>query len=164
MWLERNITPRFFQPAASFNNNVPYYKASLKLTSLSWQDYLAQRDATLAPFNVPAEPRIDWVYNPIGKRSLGIYASYDDYIGRLHDADTYLRLLRLQLALRLAQVPSGQVAGFLKQLDAPYCAPCSDFSWNAETRALAFQPYNKDGLAGRVPPSAYLPEAAAQRH
>jgi len=160
-WLEKNISSTFVQPNASFNDEVPFYKAWLKLTSLSWEDYLAQRDATLAPFKKSATPRIDWIYNPVGKSSSDFKPSYDEYIGRFHDADTYLRLVRLQLELRLAEVPSGQVADFLKQLDAPYCAPCSDFSWDAQTRKLSFQPYGKQ-LAGRAPFSADLPEAAAQ--
>jgi hypothetical protein len=161
-WLEQNILTAFFKPNATFNSYAPQYKAWLKLTSLSWNDYLAQRDATLAPFNEPAKPGIDWIYNPSGKASR-VLIPYDDYVGRLHDIDTYLRLIRLQLELRLAQIPSAQVAGFLKQLNVPYCTPCSDFSWDAPTHTLSFQPYNKQ-LAGRVPPWVHLPEPAAQVH
>ena len=162
-WLEENISSIFFQPNASLNDEVPFYKAWLKLTELSWPDYLAQRDATLASFKKPAGLQINWIYNPVGKRFSTYSISPAEYIGRLHDADTYLRLVRLQLELRLAEVPSGQVAGYLKQLDAPYCAPCSDFSWNPQARQLSFQPYGEQ-LAGRVLPSARLPEAAAPAH
>lgn len=162
-WLEENIQSIFLQPNASFNDNIPFYKTWLKLTDLSWKDYLAQRDVMLAPFKKPAKLQMDWIYNPVGKKSSTHLMAPAEYIGRLHDADTYLRLIRLQLELRLAEMLSGQVADFLKQLDAPYCAPCSDFSWDAQTRQLSFHPCSEQ-LAGWVPPSATLPEPAAPAH
>jgi hypothetical protein len=106
----------------------------------------------------------------------------DDYPKRMRDGDAYLRLVRLQLELRLAAIPYAQIPGFLKQLDEPYCAPCSDFAWNAQTHTLSFQPYAKEppyftasaylrlvsleSNLSEEPPyftaSAYLPEPAAQ--
>jgi hypothetical protein len=69
-------------------------------------------------------------------------------------------MIRLQLELRLANLPSEEMPAFLEKLDEPYCSPCSDFSWNAETRMLSFQPYlenEKGGITRFVSASVYVP-------
>ncbi|MDR2709920.1 MAG: hypothetical protein LBB65_01030 [Burkholderiales bacterium] len=158
-WLEQNVRTFFFQPNATFNYSVPIFEAWLKLSDLSWKDYLVQRDAVLTPLYDLSDPSIGWIYNPVGKDYSKYPYLYDDYVGRLHDLDTYLRLVRLQLELRLAKIPSDEIPAFIEHLDEPYCAPCSDFSWVAETRMLSFQPYAKHGLSRQTPPSVYVPEA-----
>lgn len=162
-WLERNIETLFFQPNASFNYFTPVYKTWLKLTDLPWNDYIKQRDETLAPLADASKPGIDWIYNPHGKRQrlLLVYV-WDDYVVRVHDFDTYLRMVRLQLELRLAKTPSSEIPAFIAQ-DKAFCSPCSDFSWNAETRMLSFQPIAKGGLSARIPASVYVPEPITKK-
>ncbi|MCL2872853.1 MAG: hypothetical protein FWF41_07775 [Betaproteobacteria bacterium] len=162
-WLERNVEVLFFLPQATFNYLAPVYKTWLKLTDLPWKDYIEQRDGTLAALADLYNPGIDFIYNPVGKRQyrLVVYV-WDDYVVRIHDFDTYLRMVRLQLELRLAKTPSAEIPAFIAQ-DKDFCSPCSDFSWNAETRMLSFQPLNSGRLSGRVPPSVYVPEPATKK-
>ncbi|MCL2296969.1 MAG: hypothetical protein FWC38_09750 [Proteobacteria bacterium] len=161
-WLEQNAKAFFHPPVATFNYSVPFYQAWLNLTDLSWKDYIEQRDQVLTPLAELTEPRIGWIYNPVGKAQTRLLLSlWNDYVGRLHDLDTYLRLVRLQLELRLAKMSSEDVPSFIEKLDEAYCAPCSDFSWDVKTRMLSFQPYvkkEKGGLTRFAPALVYVPE------
>jgi hypothetical protein len=158
-WLERNVWVLFFQPNASFNRDVSFYKTWLKLADLSWTDYIAQRDEVLAPLADFSKPGIDWIYNPIGKEVRGQYVYiWDEYVGRIHDLDAYLRLVRLQLELRLAKISSDEIPAFINQQNEAYCSPCSGFSWDAETRMLSFQPYNEKNFSRFSSSSVYVPE------
>lgn len=158
-WLWLNFPNIFIKPNAAFNYAVPFYKAWLKLADLSWQDYLDQRDEVLALLEERYKPGIGWVYNPVWKNQLhqGLYM-FDEHFGRLRDLDAYLRMVRLQLELRLANLPPEEIPSFIEQLDEVYCAPCTDFSWDAETRMLSFQPYDEKWFTRFVPASVYVPE------
>ncbi|MDR0250427.1 MAG: hypothetical protein LBI35_03820 [Burkholderiales bacterium] len=158
-WLDRNGQALFFQPNATLNYYVPFYKTWLKLTDLSWKDYIEQRDEALAPLVALSEPGVGWIYNPVGKRqSHSLIYVWDEYVGRLYDLGTYLRMVRLQLELRLAKIPSEEIPAFIEQLDEAYCAPCSDFSWDTETRTLSFQPYNEKAFTRHASTSVYVPD------
>ncbi|MDR2173139.1 MAG: hypothetical protein LBE32_02895 [Burkholderiales bacterium] len=164
-WLDKNGHALFFQPNAKFNYGVPLYKTWLRISDLSRKNYIEQREEALASLTELSRPGIDWIYNPVGKgafRNLSYY--WDDYyhwgdaLRRLYDLDAYLRLVRLQLELRLAKILSEDIPAFIEQLDEAYCAPCSDFSWDAETRMLSFQPYNESWFTRHASPSVYVPE------
>ncbi|MDR2174015.1 MAG: hypothetical protein LBE32_07445 [Burkholderiales bacterium] len=158
VWLKQNFQTFFFQPNATFNYGVPFFKTWLSLTDLPWKEYIEQRDEALAPLAVRSEPGIGWIYNPVGKGQSHYIYLWDTYVGRLHDLDAYLRMVRLQLELRLKKIPSEEISAFIEQLDEAYCAPCSDFSWDAETRMLSFQPYRENSFLLLVSASVYVPE------
>jgi hypothetical protein len=151
-----------FRPYATFNYNAPSFKAWLVLAELPRKDYIEQRDEVLA--SLTGLPRLKslWLfYNPVGKhlfRKSGDFKYVGGYIERMHDLEAYLRMVRLQLELRLAKIPSEDVPAFIEQLDEAYCAPCSDFSWDAETRMLSFQPYNEEWFTRHASASVYVPE------
>ena len=164
-WLEQNSTVFFLQPTATINHFVPAYQAQLKLTSLSWQDYLEQRDRILKPLvDAYDKPKIDWIYNPIGKSQASYSVRiYDSYVERMHDLDTYLQLVRLQLELRLAKVPTAEIPDFVRT-HSPASgsgAPGAEFSWDAQTRLLSFKPY-EESFTRFVPASVYVPDPSAQ--
>ncbi|MDR0276254.1 MAG: hypothetical protein LBI48_13165 [Burkholderiaceae bacterium] len=163
-WLDQNATVLFLKSTATFNHSIPYYKAQLRLSSLSWQDYLRERDAALKSLTESYKPKIDWIYNPMGKFLTGPNNnSYDGYIGRIHDLDTYSRLVRLQLELRLAKVPTEKIPAFIREQGQACCAPSADFSWDAQTRLLSFKPsYNN--FTQNIPASVYVPEMNAPAH
>ncbi|MDR0769937.1 MAG: hypothetical protein LBE75_01865 [Burkholderiales bacterium] len=163
-WLEQNASNLFFHPNATFNYGVPFFKARLKLAELPWRDYIEQRDETLASLAERSNPRMDWIYNPLGKNQSRYHHLWDEYVGRLHDLDTYLRLVRLQLELRLTKLPSEEIPAFIAQLDEAYCAPCSDFSWDAGTRMLSFQPYVENWITRHASASVYVPEMSAGKN
>jgi hypothetical protein len=162
-WLRQNGYAFFSQHTATFNYGVPFYKAWLKLTGLPWKGYIEQRDETLAPLAERSKPGLGWVYNPFGKSQFHDLCIWDEYVGRLHDLDAYLRLVRLQLELRLAKIPSEEIPAFIEQLDEAYCSPCADFSWDAEKRMLSFQPYHERSFTRNASASVYVPAVGAEK-
>ncbi|MDR0771106.1 MAG: hypothetical protein LBE75_07890 [Burkholderiales bacterium] len=163
-WLEQNGQNLFFQPNATFNYAVPFHKTWLKLTNLSRKDYMEQRDDSFASLSELSEPGIRWVYNPYGKWMASRNSLIDyGFVETLHDLDAYLRLVRLQLELRLAKIPSEEIPAFIEQLDEAYCSPCSDFSWDAETRMLSFQPYHEKSFTRHASASVYVPEVGVEK-
>lgn len=155
-WLKQNSWAFFLQPNATINDGVPFFHAWLKLTNLSRNDYFHQRDKILKPLFNRSKLRFNWIYNFTGKKQFYNNINYYDYyVGRLCDGDTYLRLVRLQLELRLASVPQEEITTFIKEHGDTCCAPSSDFIWNPKNNMLSFKPYGSV-LPGFVPPSVYI--------
>jgi hypothetical protein len=157
-----NLNTPLFLPNATANRYFLLLNPWFKLADLPWQDYLERRDKALALSENLSKPGINWVYNPTGKIILFSAGSpdYDKYIGGHHNGSVYLRLVRLQLELRLAEVPPEKIPDFIRQQGEACCAPSSDFSWDAKTHTLSFEPY---GDKHSIPHSVKILEASAMR-
>jgi hypothetical protein len=156
-----------FLPNTTMNYGAPLFNAWLRLSALPWKDYMEQREEASSLFRELLRPQPHWIYNPFGKWVFGkvfqlvvMEYSLDRGIRSLHELDAYLRMVRLQLALRQASILSDQVPAFIEQLDKASCAPCSDFSWDIETRMLSFQPFVRERWMYQPSdsPSVYVPE------
>ena len=152
-----------FLPNALMNGGAPFFNAWLKLSTLPWEDYMQQREEALALWDTLSKPQRHWVYNPVGKwlfsKALRLVLNeghWDNVIRGLHKSDAHLRMVRLQLELRIASMPSEDIPAFLAQQNPAYCAPCTDFSWDVETRKLSFQSWLEDRLEFYLP-AVYLP-------
>jgi len=152
-------------PNATMNLSAPFFSTWLKLVELPWEDYLEQREEALKLPKKLFEPQLHWLYNPWGKWLFGqIFrltladGFWDNEIRKFHELDAHLRMVRLQLELRLAPMPSKDIPAFLEQQNPDFCAPCTDFSWDAEKRELSFQPWFKERWASpERAPSVYVP-------
>lgn len=119
--------------------NIVYreYMAVAELASAPATEFEARRKAMAQPYGVTL--RWDYVYNPLGKFVLfAAELDWARYAARLHDLDGYLRLVRLQWAMKRAGASDPEA--FLGQSGAQYADPYTGqpMGWNAETKSVYF--------------------------
>jgi len=129
----------FFKEQATRNLIYKQFRDDLPLYSLSAQDF--HERAEKAGDRSPRKNPFYYLYNPIGK--LVHQISQPDFAAfqyKLHELDTFLSLVRLQLAADSQSVPHASLGVFFQASCPPYCDPFTmgPFDWDTETSALSF--------------------------
>jgi hypothetical protein len=150
-WVERHLkeTPLydlFYRRNASINRSAELYAGIAALAAQPTAQFIAARDAFVADSSDLASVGPSWIYNPLGKaltaRHLPLYV---DYIAHAHGVATYLKLVHMQLELRLAAVPLAEVPQFLERAGTDDANPLDGrpFRWDREQRSLSFDPLDR---------------------
>lgn len=108
------------------------------------------------------EPDITWLYNPVGKSLISASASwFHPYAARMCDLSAHAQLVRAQLEIGAASVPSSEVPRYLAahpQLANPLTR--NAFGWSPGARVLWFTPNDhrwvctEGDVVAEIPPPA----------
>lgn len=103
-WWDRFLTWAFYRPNATINLQYRYFERLQPLMDISARELADTANALQRRFEVVVDlMRMDMVYNPVGKLLVAIATpspeSYARYIGRVHNLDGQIRLLRLQVQI-----------------------------------------------------------------
>ncbi len=150
-WADRHLkeTPLydlFYRRNASINRSAELYAGIAALAAQPTSQFIAARDAFVSDSSELASVGPSWIYNPLGKaliaRHLPIHV---DYIAHAHGVAAYLKLVRMQLELRLAAVPLAEVPQFLERAGPDSVNPLDGrpFRWDREKRSLSFDPSDR---------------------
>jgi hypothetical protein len=142
--LLQRLTPSLFlKPNATINLYYEMYRSATALNRLPAPDFIN----AVRTRRTDEESQSDWpwswhfAYNPVGK----IYSSmssgvFDNYTGRIHNFDGFLRLVSLQIAIKQAAIRYADIPGFLgrtrPELRNPYTG--EPMQWDSQSRALYF--------------------------
>jgi len=148
----------FFKLNATLNRSAHAMTNYQRLAGLAPSDYLLAKADVKKESEAMADFGLTWLYNPIGKGLVGVAAiQYEGYVDRLPDLDAYIHLVRAQLEVRLASVPSEKVPQFLEKADAESWNPYTNrpFQWSPTAHSLMFdavsQPWRKWGTTAVLP-------------
>jgi hypothetical protein len=159
----KHLAGLFYKPQATANLSAKGFEQLIGLANAAPAEFVARRDRLRSDFAEPGAIRVDMVYNPIGKLLVEVaQPHYDDYIARVFDLAAYANLVRAQLEIRLAAVPSDRVEAFLSNAAAETKNPYDGkpFTWDVATRTLSFQPQTQrwrdwgTSVSVALPPSA----------
>jgi hypothetical protein len=150
-WVERHLkeTPLydlFYRRNASINRSAELYAGIAALAAQPTSQFIAARDAFVAHSSDLASVGPSWIYNPLGKALIARHLPlYVDYIAHAHGVATYLKLVHMQLELRLAAVPLAEVPQFLERVGPDSTNPLDGrpFRWDREQRSLSFDPLDR---------------------
>jgi hypothetical protein len=147
-WAERHLkeTPLydlFYRRNASINRSAELYAGIAALAAQPTSRFIAARDAFLADSSDLASVGPAWIYNPLGKALISRHLPmHVDYVAHAHGVATYLKLVRMQLELKLAAVPLAEVPQFIARAGPEGANPLDGrpFRWDREQRSLSFDP------------------------
>jgi hypothetical protein len=150
-WADRHLkeTPLydlFYRRNASINRSAELYAGIAELAAQPSSRFIAARDAFAADSSDVASVGPSWIYNPLGKALIARHVPmHVDYIAHAHGVATYLKLVRMQLGLRLAAVPLAEVPQFLERAGPDGLNPLDGrpFRWDREHRSLSFDPSDR---------------------
>jgi hypothetical protein len=150
-WADRHLkeTPiydLFYRRNASINRSAEVYAGLAALAAQPAGRFVASRDAFLAQNSDLATAGPRWLYNPLGKLLLGRHVSlHVDYIAHAHGVAAYLKLVRMQLELKLAGIPPADVPQFLERAGTDAANPIDgrQFDWDRARRSLSFDPLDR---------------------
>jgi hypothetical protein len=150
-WADRHLkeTPLydlFYRRNASINRSAELYAGIAELAAQPSSRFMAARDAFAADSSDLASVGPSWIYNPLGKALIARHVPvHVDYIAHAHGIATYLKLVRMQLGLRLAAVPLAEVPQFLERAGPDGLNPLDGrpFRWDREHRSLSFDPFDR---------------------
>jgi hypothetical protein len=150
-WADRYLkeTPLydlFYRRNASINRSAELYAGLVALAAQPTPRFIAARDAFVADNDDLVSIGLSWIYNPLGKaliaRHLPIHV---DYVAHVHGVAAYVKLVRVQLELRLAAVSLAEVPQFLERAGPDSVNPLDGrpFRWDREQRILSFDPSDR---------------------
>jgi hypothetical protein len=150
-WVDRHLkeTPLydlFYRRNASINRSAELYAGLAALAAQPTPRFIAARDAFVADSGDLMSIGPSWIYNPLGKALVGRHLLlHVDYIAHAHGAAAYLKLVRMQLELRLAAVSLAEVPQFLERAGPDSANPLDGkpFRWDREHRSLSFDPLDR---------------------
>ena len=150
-WADRHLkeTPiydLFYRRNASINRGAEVYAGLAALAAQPAARFVASRDAFLAQNRDLTSVGPGWLYNPLGKLLLGRHLPlHVDYIAHAHGVAAYLKLVHMQLELKLAGVSPADVPRFLERAGADATNPIDGrrFRWDHERRTLSFDPLDR---------------------
>jgi hypothetical protein len=150
-WAERHLkeTPLydlFYRRNASINRSAELYAGIATLAAQPKSQFIAARDAFVADSSDLASVGPSWIYNPLGKALIARHLPlHVDYIAHAHGVAAYLKLVRMQLELKLAAVPLAEVPQFLERAGPDGADPLDGrpFRWDREHRSLSFDPSDR---------------------
>jgi hypothetical protein len=150
-WADRHLkeTPLydlFYRRNASINRSAELYAGIAALAAQPISRFIAARDAFIAENRDLASVGPSWIYNPLGKSLIARHVPiHVDYIAHAHGVATYLKLVRMQLELRLAAVPPAGVPQILEHAgpDGANLLDGRPFRWDSEHRSLSFDPSDR---------------------
>jgi len=145
-WPERHLkeTPLyelFYRRNASINRSAELYAGIAALAAQPTSRFIAARDAFVAGSSDLASVGPSWIYNPLGKALVARHLPlHVDYIAHAHGVAAYLKLVRMQLKIKLAAVPLAEVPQFLERAGPDGANPLDGrpFRWDGEHRSLSF--------------------------
>lgn len=133
----------FFKRNATINLMYERHRTLAMLSQLSADDFVNR----LKSSEVDEEQNARWlhrrlVYNPVGGTLFGIntVGLYTGYIGRVHNLDALMRLVRLQLLANKQRVRNQDIEQFLISTDPAFTNPYTKepARWDRERRSLRF--------------------------
>ena len=150
-WADRHLkeTPLydlFYRRNASINRSAELYAGIAALAAQPTSQFIAAREAFVSGSSDLMSVGPSWIYNPLGKgliaRHLPIHV---DYVAHVHGVAAYVKLVRVQLELRLAAVPLADVPQFLERAgpDSVNTLDGRPFRWDREQRSLSFDPSDR---------------------
>jgi len=150
-WADRHLkeTPiydLFYRRNASINRGAEVYAGLATLAAQPAARFIAARAAFQAENSDLASVGPGWLYNPLGKLLLGRHLPlHVDYIAHAHGVAAYIKLVRMQLELKLAGVSLPEVPQFLERAGADATNPIDGrpFRWDGEHRSLSFDPLDR---------------------
>jgi hypothetical protein len=150
-WPDRHLkeTPLydlFYRRNASINRSAELYAGLAALAAEPASRFIAARDAFVAGSGDLASVGPSWIYNPLGKTLVARHLPlHVDYIAHAHDAATYVKLVHMQLELRLAGVTLADVPQFLERAGLEGTSPLDGkpFRWDRDQRSLSFDPLDR---------------------
>jgi len=149
--LNRQLARLFYKKQASLNQSARLYGGLQALGSHPPADFAVLKGKLDGEARWMSEPGITWLYNPIGKTLVGIaIPAYSDFVARVFDLAAYVQLVRAQLEVQLAGLPSDKIPQFLDQAQAEARNPYTNqpFTWDATNRSLSFEPMNQHVWTG----------------
>jgi hypothetical protein len=150
-WADRHLkeTPiyeLFYRRNASINRSAAIYAGLAALAAQPTPHFIAARNVFLGDNSDLASVGPSWIYNPLGKTLVGRHLPlYVDYIAHAHGVSAYVRLVRMQLELRLAAVSLAEVPQFIEHAGPDSANPLDGkpFRWDREHRSLSFDPLDR---------------------
>jgi len=151
LW-DRAASSMLYKPNATINLQHQWAVRMQALTDVpahSLAETVQQIDGEFSKFTNPF--RVDMGYNPVGKILVAIGASspqsHARYIGRVHNLDGYMRLLRMQLDIYGKKVPVKDIGSHLENSPADLFDPYRNqpFRWDPDKRELWFEGINPKG-------------------
>jgi hypothetical protein len=150
-WADRHLkeTPLydlFYRRNASINRSAEVYAGLAALAAQPTSRFIAARDAFVADSSDLASVGPSWIYNPLGKTLVARHLPlHVDYIAHAHGVAAYVKLVRMQLELKLAAVSLADVPQFLERAGDDGANPLDGrpFRWDRERRSLSFDPLDR---------------------
>lgn len=142
-WFDRLINRYFYLPNASLNESAQLFGELQAVASHPPSEFVVGWDKLQNAVRAQSTLGVRWIYNPLGRMTAGmVIPTYKEYITRVFDLAAYVNLVRAQLELRLAAVPSTEVPAILTaarpETRNPYTK--QPFQWNASDKSLSFEP------------------------
>ena len=150
-WADRHLkeTPLydlFYRRNASINRSAELYAGLAALAAQPTPRFIAARDAFVADSADLVSIGPSWIYNPLGKTLVARHLPlHVDYIAHAHGVAAYVKLVRMQLDLKLAAVSLAEVPQFLERAGPDSANPLDGrpFRWDREHRSLSFDPLDR---------------------
>jgi len=136
-----------FKPNATINLSYARLARLAELASLPAPEWHTQTQARRKERGRASAPFVWHIfYNPVGKILDAIAEQpYENYSGRIHNLDGFLRLVSLQTAVKRAGIHDSAVEKFLvdtaPEQRNPYTGEA--MQWDARSRAIYFNGYNE---------------------
>jgi hypothetical protein len=150
-WADRHLkeTPLydlFYRRNASINRSAELYAGLAALAEQPTPRFIAARDAFIADSGDLVSIGPSWIYNPLGKTLISRHLPlHVDYIAHAHGVAAYVKLVRVQLELKLAAVSLAEVPLFVERAGPDGANPLDGrpFCWDSEHRSLSFDPLDR---------------------
>jgi hypothetical protein len=150
-WADRHLkeTPLydlFYRRNASINRSAELYAGLAALAEQPTPRFIAARDAFIADSGDLVSIGPSWIYNPLGKTLISRHLPlHVDYIAHAHGVAAYVKLVRVQLELKLAAVSLAEVPQFVERAGPDGANPLDGrpFRWDSEHRSLSFDPLDR---------------------
>jgi hypothetical protein len=150
-WADRHLkeTPLydlFYRRNASINRSAELYAGLAALAEQPTPRFIAARDAFIADSGDLVSIGPSWIYNPLGKTLISRHLPlHVDYIAHAHGVAAYVKLVRVQLELKLAAVSLAEVPLFVERAGPDGANPLDGrpFRWDSEHRSLSFDPLDR---------------------
>ncbi|HEX4524417.1 MAG TPA: hypothetical protein VH704_12925 [Casimicrobiaceae bacterium] len=150
-WADRHLkeTPLydlFYRRNASINRSAELYAGLAGLAAQPTPRFIAARDAFVAESDDLVSIGPSWIYNPLGKTLVSRHLPlHVDYIAHAHGVAAYVKLVRMQLELKLAAVSLPEVPQFLQRAGPDNANPLDGrpFHWDGERSSLSFVPLDR---------------------
>ena len=168
-WFERQLKETavydlFYRRNASINRAARLHADLVALAEAPAGRFAAAKAAFLAANRDLTAVGPAWIFNPLGRSLIGRHLPLQlDAIAHAHGVAAYVALVRMQLALRLAAVPSIDVPAFLGRAGPEMRNPLDDapFRWDPAARTLSFDPPDRRWRRWGASVPIAAPEAAA---
>jgi hypothetical protein len=149
-----------YQPVATRNSSMALFHALQAEYANPARDCVDMAEASArAKF---LEPDITWLYNPVGKSLISASASwFHPYAARMCDLSAHAQLVRAQLEIGAASVPSSEVPRYLAALRS---SPIRSRGTRSGGRqALACCGSRRTIIAGSAPKATWSPRCRLRR-